>query len=259
MSRIIFGGCGSLGTALVRYATSRPFASLTVFDNDEYAVWRCQQEFPDVKYILGDVRDAEAVGYALHEVNTIINCAAMKQVPVCEDNPEEAVKTNILGAINIVHEARKHGIRKAIHISTDKAVEPTTLYGATKMVAENIFLRRGYSVMRLVNLRHSRGNFLERWAGCNGDIPVTDERMGRYFMEQEEIAKFVWDNIANIGKREILIPKCQEESILDIAKSLYPDRKVVITGIRKGEKLHEKLFAEGEQPVDCGAYWKVVA
>jgi len=211
-----------------------------------------------LRFLIGDVRDKDRLSRAMNGVDIVIHAAALKQVPACEYNPIEAVKTNINGAINIIDTAIDNNVEKVIALSTDKAVHPVNLYGSTKMVAEKLFVQgnayRGaerdtkFSCVRYGNVVGSRGSviplFLEQ--KNTGRITITDERMTRFWLTLEEGVNFVRQCIPLMTGGEIFIPKIPSMKVLDLARAIAPDAKVEVIGIRPGEKIHETLITEDE-------------
>lgn len=210
-----------------------------------------------MRYFIGDVRDRERLYRALSGVDIVVHAAALKQVPACEYNPIEAVKTNINGAINVIDAAIDNGVKKVIAVGTDKAVNPINLYGATKLCAEKLFVQGNsysrekgprFSCTRYGNVVGSRGSvvpvFLEQRK--NGKVSVTDPRMTRFWITLEQGVKFVIRCIELMHGGEIFVPKIPSMNILDLAKAIAPGCGVEYIGIRPGEKLHEVLVSEDE-------------
>jgi len=260
---LITGGTGSFGrkftgVLLERYQPKK----LIIFSRDELKQHEMRQQFPDTKgspmrYFIGDVRDRERLNRAFHEVDIVVHAAALKQVPACEYNPFEAVQTNIIGAKNVIEAAIDQKVEKVMAISTDKAVNPINLYGATKLCAEKLFVqgnsysgRMGprFSCTRYGNVVGSRGSvvpiFMEQRK--NGEIKVTDPRMTRFWITIEEGVEFVIKCIELMQGGEIFVPKIPSMNIMDLAKIVAPDCKIEYIGIRPGEKLHEVLVSEDE-------------
>jgi UDP-N-acetylglucosamine 4,6-dehydratase (inverting) len=218
-----------------------------------------ERKFKDdrLRFFLGDVRDKNRLNRAMNGVNIVVHAAALKHVPLCEYNPVEAIKTNIEGAINIIDSAINNSVEKVIAISTDKAVYPVNLYGATKMVAEKLFVQansyRGhnpvkFSCTRYGNVIGSSGSmvqlFLEQKE--NGEVTITDERMTRFWITLEGGVNFVISCIAKMSGGEIFVPKIPSTKIIDFAQAIAPGVKKKIIGIRPGEKIDEVLLTEEE-------------
>jgi UDP-N-acetylglucosamine 4,6-dehydratase len=212
---------------------------------------------PSLRYFIGDVRDIDRLRRAMDGVDVVIHAAALKQVPSCEYNPFEAVKTNILGAQNVIDAAIDSRVAKVLALSTDKAVNPVNLYGATKLCAEKIFIQGNaysrpqktrFSCVRYGNVIGSRGSvipvFLEQKK--SGKITITDERMTRFWITLEQSVEFVISTLSHMQGGEIFVPKIPSMRIMDLARAIAPECEVEIIGIRPGEKLHEALITEEE-------------
>jgi len=225
---LLIGGTGTLGKEIARLTKCR------VYSRNEYWQWLCKQELPDNEYVIGDVRDYDALSRAAEGCERIINCAALKHIDHCNQNPSEAIKTNIIGAENIL---RLH--LPATLVSTDKAVSPEGLYGATKLVAEHLFLLHHQSVVRLPNLYGSSGSVIELWQRqhkLGQPLTITNKGCCRYFIDPVEAARFVLQ-----AKEGLNIPPCQEYNIWDLCEKLYPNDEKRIIGLRPNEKLREEL------------------
>ena len=260
-SVLVTGGTGSFGRMFVERILQKQPRRVVVFSRDELKQHEMRQTFPDdrtpLRYFIGDVRDADRLRRAFHEVDVVIHAAALKQVPACEYNPIEAVNTNILGARNIIEAAIDQGVKHVIGMSTDKAVSPVNMYGATKLVAEKLFVqgnsyvgagRTRFSCVRYGNVVGSRGSvvplFLEQKA--TGTITLTDERMTRFWITVEQGVDFVIKCVEQMEGGEVFVPKIPSMRIVDLAKAVAPGCAVKVTGIRPGEKLHELLISEDE-------------
>jgi len=260
---LVTGGTGSFGQKFTEIVLRRwrP-KKLIIFSRDELKQHEMRKRFPDtgdspMRYFLGDVRDPERLQRAFHGVEIVIHAAALKQVPACEYNPFEAVLTNILGAKYVIDAAIDQGVQQVLAISTDKAVNPINLYGATKLCAEKLFVhgnfyvgegRTRFSCARYGNVIGSRGSvipaFLEQRQ--RGRITVTDQRMTRFWLRLEQGVEFVLTCLAMMRGGEVFVPKIPSMRIVDVAKALDPTCEIAYTGIRPGEKLHEVLIAEDE-------------
>lgn len=258
---LVTGGTGSFGKALARHVLGRYRPrKLIIFSRDELKQYEMAAEFPEdrwraIRYFLGDVRDKDRLRRAFAGVDIVIHAAALKQVPACEYNPLEAVKTNIMGAANLIDAAIDCGVSKVVAISTDKAVNPVNLYGATKLCSDKLFVAANrysgsnatrFSVVRYGNVVGSRGSvallFLRRRAG--GVLPVTDPRMTRFWITIEQGVAFVLESLERMTGGEIFIPQIPSMTIADLAKAIGPDCRLEIVGVRPGEKLHEVLLPE---------------
>ena len=262
-SVLITGGTGSFGRKFVEVALRkcRP-RRLIVFSRDELKQHEMRRHFPDagespMRYFIGDVRDRERLQRAFREVDVVVHAAALKQVPACEYNPFEAVQTNILGARNVIDAAIDCGVKKVMAISSDKAVNPVNLYGATKLCAEKLFVQgnsyAGGAGARLACCRYgnvvaSRGSvvpvFLEQRK--TGAITLTDRRMTRFWLTLEQGVNFVLRCIERMQGGEIFVPKVPSMKVAAIARLLAPGCRVQYVGIRPGEKLHEVLISKDE-------------
>jgi len=238
-SYLITGGTGSLGKAIAPLIKGE----VRIFSRNEYWQWLMRREFLGFKYYIGDVRDKDRVREVMDGVNHVIHCAALKHVPVCEENITEAIKTNIDGSRNVVECAKEIGITKVLNVSTDKAVEPINTYGATKFIAEQLFLDAGFSSVRLVNLEESHGNVVELFKkqASSGTLTITHPDATRYWMTLEDAARFTVECLDKMKGGEVFIPEVSEVKITDIAERIAPNANWEIIGLRKGEKVREKL------------------
>lgn len=261
---LITGGTGTFGKAFIGYAFRNfKLKKLIIFSRDEYKQYEMAKHYPPdkypIRYFLGDVRDYQRLLRAFEGVDFVIHAAALKQVPAAEYNPFEAVKTNIIGAENVINAAIENGVKKVIAISTDKAVNPVNLYGATKLVMEKIFVAGNsyvgakdtvFSVVRYGNVVGSRGSvipfFMEIRDSGNRVYPVTDPRMTRFWITIEQGIELVLFALKEAVGGEIFVPKIPSMKIVDLVKAIDPVGKIQVTGIRPGEKLHEVLISEDE-------------
>jgi UDP-N-acetylglucosamine 4,6-dehydratase len=225
---------------------------------------------PRLRYFIGDIRDRERLVRAMHGVDIVVHAAALKQVPACEYNPMEAIKTNIMGTANVVEAALDAGVKKVMSISTDKAVSPANLYGATKLAAEKLTVQSNayaagsatrYSCVRYGNVVGSRGSvvplFLNQRNG--GKITITDDRMTRFWLSLDQGVHFVITCIEQMEGGEVFIPKIPSTKVVDLARAIAPHAEINIIGIRPGEKLHEVLISEDEarHTIDVGRMFVV--
>jgi len=268
---LITGGTGSFGkmfTSLLLKEWNPD--SVRIYSRGELLQWEMQQKIQDerLRFFIGDVRDKDRLYRAMNDVDIVVHAAALKQVPAAEYNPIEAVKTNIDGASNVINASIDNGVEKVMALSTDKAVHPVNLYGATKMVAEKLFVQGNtyaggrntrFACTRYGNVVGSRGSiiplFLEQRK--QGRVTVTDERMTRFWLTLEQGSRFVAHCIETMRGGEVFVPKIPSMRITDLAKVMAPDCKVEIIGIRPGEKLHEVLLTEDEarHSKDMGDYF----
>lgn len=260
---ILIGGTGSFGNKLIETILDRyEPAKLIIFSRGELKQYEMAQRFSPtdhrcIRYFIGDVRDSQRLHRAFNEVDIVINAAALKHVPIAEYNPEEAIKTNVLGAMNIVNAAIDARVKKIINLSTDKATNPINLYGATKLCADKLFIagnnlvgkqNTAFSVVRYGNVLGSSGSVIPffRKMSKTGRLPVTDKRMTRFWISLQEGVNFVLDSLERMIGGEIFIPKLPSTSIIDLAEAIAPECEVDVVGIRPGEKLHEVLVPGDE-------------
>jgi UDP-N-acetylglucosamine 4,6-dehydratase len=257
---LITGGTGSFGKQCVRMILERyAVQKLIVFSRDELKQFEMQQMFPAaenecLRYFIGNVRDKDRLYRAFSGVDIVIHAAAMKQVPAAEYNPFEAVKTNIIGAQNVIDAAIDQHVKKVIALSTDKAANPVNLYGATKLCSDKIFIAGNaytgrkvktiFSVVRYGNVIGSRGSvipfFIER--RHSGVLPITDLRMTRFWITLEQAVNFVFDCLGKMTGGELFVPKLPSMNIANLATAVCPDCRHEEIGIRPGEKLHEVMI-----------------
>lgn len=260
---LITGGTGSFGQKFTEIVLrSCNVKKLIVFSRDEFKQYKMKERFPEekypIRYFLGDVRDQNRLRRAFDGVDYVVHAAALKQVPALEYNPTEAVNTNVVGSENVVNAAIDAGVEKVIAISTDKAVNPINLYGATKLVAEKIFIganayaggRIPFSVVRYGNVIGSRGSIVPYFReltdkGCKR-LPITDERMTRFWITLEEGVDLVLTAIQEGVGGEIFVPRLPSLKITDLAKAINQKAEFDMIGIRPGEKIHETLISEDE-------------
>jgi UDP-N-acetylglucosamine 4,6-dehydratase len=273
---LITGGTGSFGKKAVevilkRYRPKR----LIIFSRDELKQFEMAQQFPDskydcIRYFIGDVRDQPRLYRAFRGVDYVIHAAALKQVPAAEYNPFEAVKTNVLGAQNIIDVAIDQGVKKVIALSTDKAANPINLYGATKLCSDKLFIAGNayvgenkslFSVVRYGNVIGSRGSVIPFFLKCRdeGCLPITDPRMTRFWITLDQGVDFVLGCLERMVGGELFIPKLPSMNVLDLARAIAPDCPTRIVGIRPGEKLHEMMIPrdDARRTVDCNGYYLI--
>jgi len=258
---LVTGGTGSFGKKFVQVmlAEYQP-AKLIIFSRDELKQHEMRTggfDHPSLRYFIGDVRDGDRMRRAMEGVDVVVHAAALKQVPACEYNPMEAIKTNILGSSNVVDAALDTGVAKVLALSTDKAVNPVNLYGATKLAAEKLLVQSNayaagkttrFSCVRYGNVVGSRGSVVPLFIRqrTNGKITLTDERMTRFWISLEEGVRFVIRCIEHMQGGEVFVPKIPSTTIVDLAKAIAPQAELDVIGIRPGEKLHEVLISEDE-------------
>ncbi len=271
---LLTGGTGSFGQAFLRQVTTTwPDAVVRIYSRDELKQWQLHEQFGDrgVRYFVGDVRDRDRLVRAASGADIIVHAAAMKQVPACEYNPFEAIQTNVLGAQNVVDAAIDSGVAKVLALSTDKAVNPVNLYGATKLCAEKIVVqgnayaahsRTCLSCVRYGNVVGSRGSVvpLFRQQSETGRLTITDTRMTRFWISLDQAVELVLYALEHMVGGEVFIPKIPSMRISDLARAIAPDAEVDITGIRPGEKIHEVLLTadDARHSIDAGDVYVVL-
>lgn len=257
---LVTGGTGSFGRRFTEMvlANHRP-KKVIILSRDELKQSEMQARLNDrrLRYFLGDVRDRDRLRYAFHEVDIVVHAAALKQVPMLEYNPFEAVKTNIIGAENVIDAAIQCGVQRVMVLSSDKAVNPINIYGATKLCAEKLFVDGNsyagsrptrFSVVRYGNVVGSRGSVIPlfRKQAASGVLQVTDKRMTRFWLTLSQGVEFVLRCMDSMKGGEIFVPKIPSMRIVELAKALGPACEIKYVGIRPGEKLHEVLLTEDE-------------
>ena len=263
-SILITGGTGSFGRAWVRHILKKykKIRRLVIFSRDELKQFEMEKEFsvkkyPCMRYFIGDVRDSERLTVALRDIDYVIHAAALKQVPTAEYNPIETIKTNIIGAQNLIEASLKNKVQKLIALSTDKASSPINLYGATKLCSDKLFIaannikgkkKISFSIVRYGNVMGSRGSVIPVFLNSKktGTLLITDNRMTRFNLTLSQSVEMVEWALKNSIGGEIFVPKIPSYKILDLAKAICPNCKIKIIGIRSGEKLHEELVSIGE-------------
>lgn len=261
---LITGGTGTFGRKFVKSLLKLGWSRIIVFSRDEFKHYQMQREFPREKYpqlrfFLGDIRDKERLCRAFEGVDVVVHAAALKQVPVLEYNPIEAVKTNVLGAQNVIEAAIDKGVKKVIALSTDKAVNPVNLYGATKLTMEKLFVSANaytgakdthFAVVRYGNVVGSRGSVIPFFKSLiekgERELPITDPKMTRFWITLDDAVELVLFAIERSYGGEIFVPYIPSMRIVDLATAMCPECKQRIIGIRPGEKLHETLISEDE-------------
>jgi len=257
---LVTGGTGSFGKKFTEMALKKyGLKKLIIFSRDELKQFEMAQSFTDprVRFFLGDVRDKERLARAFYGVDIVIHAAALKQVPAAEYNPFEFIKTNVIGAENIVNVAIDCGVEKVVALSTDKACNPVNLYGATKLCSDKLFVsgnsyaggdKTRFSVVRYGNVIGSRGSVIPFFKKMKhtGVLPVTDPKMTRFWITLEQSVDFVLSGLERMSGGELFVPKIPSMNIMDLAKAICPECKTEIVGIRPGEKLHEVMITEDD-------------
>jgi UDP-N-acetylglucosamine 4,6-dehydratase len=263
LSVLVTGGTGSFGKKFIQTVlAAHPPKRLIVFSRDELKQFEMRGRFPDegdspIRYFLGDVRDKDRLYRAFDGVDVVIHAAALKQVPAAEYNPLEAIKTNVLGAANVIDAAIDRNVKRVVALSTDKAANPVNLYGATKLCSDKLFVAANsysgdhvtrFSVVRYGNVVGSRGSVVPFFLGMrnSGRIPITDPRMTRFWLTLERGVEFVLSSLDRMRGGEIFVPKIPSVRIPDLATAIAPECATEVVGIRPGEKLHEVMVPEDD-------------
>lgn len=277
-SLLITGGTGSFGKAFIRTVLEQypDIRRLVIYSRDELKQFEMSQEFstakyPALRYFIGDVRDENRLRRAMQRIDIVVHAAALKQVPAAEYNPFECIKTNILGAQNVIEAALDNGVKRVVALSTDKAAAPINLYGATKLCSDKLFVAanniRGardlrLSVVRYGNVMGSRGSvipFFQSRAG-EGVLPITHPDMTRFNISLQEGVEMVLWAMQNAWGGEVLVPKIPSYRITDVAEAIAPTCRQEIIGIRPGEKIHEEMItpSDSTHTVDLGDYYAIL-
>ncbi|MCU1461480.1 MAG: polysaccharide biosynthesis protein CapD [Acidimicrobiales bacterium] len=271
---LLTGGTGSFGTAFIdRVSTAWPASTIRIYSRDELKQSQLAARFGDrqLRFFIGDVRDRSRMARAAQGADIVIHAAAMKQVPACEYNPFEAVRTNVLGGQHVVDAAIDAGVERVVALSTDKAVNPVNLYGATKLCAEKIFVqgnayaaqsRTRLACVRYGNVVGSRGSVVPvfREQAAAGRLMITDERMTRFWITLPQAVDLVLYALEHMTGGEVFIPKIPSMRVVDLAEAMGPGLPREITGIRPGEKVHEVLITadESRHAIDAGQVFVVL-
>lgn len=273
---LITGGTGSFGKKateiiLKKYSPRR----LIIFSRDELKQFEMSQifsmsQYPCIRYFIGDVRDKERLNRAFQGVDYVIHAAAMKQVPAAEYNPFEAVKTNIIGAQNVINVAIDQGVNKVMALSTDKAANPINLYGATKLCSDKLFIAGNtygsrkdtiFSVVRYGNVVGSRGSVIPYFMKFkdNGYLPITDPNMTRFWITLKQAVEFVLRCLEDMCGGELFVPKIPSMNIMDLAKAIAPECETRIVGVRPGEKIHELMISrdDARQALELDSFYVI--
>ncbi len=277
-SILVTGGTGSFGRAFVRrvFTLYPGLKRLVVYSRDELKQFEMSQvlgdsEFPAIRYFIGDVRDGDRLRRAMEGIDIVVHAAALKQVPAAEYNPFECIKTNVLGAQNVIEACLDTHVKRVVALSTDKAAAPVNLYGATKLCSDKLFIAanniRGsrdirFSVVRYGNVMGSRGSvipyFLDRRK--TGILPITDQSMTRFNISLEEGVDMVLWAIEHARGGETLVPKIPSYRIVDVAAAIGPECKYPVVGVRPGEKIHEEMITSSDSfnTLDLGKYYAIL-
>lgn len=277
---LITGGTGSFGKAFSGELIEKyNFGKIIIFSRDEFKQDMMKKDFTEkygaeamkkFRFFIGDIRDKDRLKRAFNKVDIVIHAAAMKQVPACEYNPTEAIRTNINGAMNIIDAALDCGVEKVVALSTDKAVNPINLYGGTKLVSDKLFVSANaysgshgtkFSLVRYGNVSGSRGSVIPFFKNLidqgHKELPVTDDRMTRFWMTLDKAVKLVLMAVENMTGGETFVFKNPSYKVTDICKAMLPDAEMKIVGIREGEKIHEVMITKDDSRTtyDYGTYY----
>jgi len=273
-SVLVTGGTGSFGRSFVRRLLADQDPSrVVILSRDELKQYDFASELgqdPRVRFFLGDVRDPERLWRAFDGIEIVVHAAALKQIPAAEYNPFEAIKTNILGAQNVIDAALDRKVERVLALSTDKACSPINLYGATKLVSDKLFVAANayvgskptrFAVVRYGNVLGSRGSIvpLFKRLASSGTLPITDERMTRFWITLDQGVAFVLGALERMHGGEIFVPKIPSMKIVDLALAVAPDASLDVVGIRPGEKLHEQMISadDARRTVDAGDFYVI--
>ena len=275
---LITGGTGSFGKAFLKEVLKRypKINRIVIYSRDELKQWEMQQvypksKYPQIRFFIGDIRDRDRLSLALEQIDTVVHAAALKQVPAAEYNPIEFIKTNIIGAENLIRASLSGEVKRIVALSTDKAAAPINLYGASKLCSDKLFIAANnikgsrdlkISVVRYGNVLGSRGSvvpfFLEQ--ARNGVIPITDEKMTRFNITLEEGVNMVLDCLNKALGGELFVPKIPSYRILDVAEAIAPNCELKKIGIRPGEKIHEEMItsSDSQNTFDIGSNYVIM-
>lgn len=275
-SVLITGGTGSFGQAFVGTVLKRypDIGRLVIYSRDELKQYEMAQRFPvndAVRYFIGDIRDEARLRRALERIDIVIHAAALKQVPTAEYNPFEAIKTNVIGAQNLIEACMDTGVSRVVALSTDKAAAPVNLYGATKLCSDKLFIAANnvaglrdlrFSVVRYGNVMGSRGSVMPLFVKRRhtGRLQITDPAMTRFNITLQEGVEMVLWAVDNARGGEIFVPKIPSYRISEVAEAIAPDCEIEVVGIRPGEKLHEEMITASDSPntIDIGPYYAIL-
>ncbi len=278
-SLLVTGGTGSFGKAFLNYIIKKKIKlkRLVIFSRDEFKQDELRKKYDTknykfIRYFIGDIRDKDRLSFALEDIDFVIHAAAMKQVPTSEYNPFECIKTNVIGAQNLIETSLQKKVKKIIALSTDKAAAPINLYGASKLCSDKLFVAANnftgknniiFSIVRYGNVMGSRGSVIPLFfkQKKNNEITITDKRMTRFNILLEDSIQMVLWSLQNSVGGEILVPKIPSVRIMDLAKSIAPNSRIKIIGTRPGEKIHEELITKSDSSntYDIGKYYSIVS
>ncbi len=271
---LITGGTGSFGKNFVSYALKHNPKRLVIYSRDEMKQWEMQNNYQKEKrlhFIIGDIRDKERLVKSLDGIDYVVHAAATKIVPTAEYNPFETIKTNVIGAMNLIDASIEAKIKKVVALSTDKASDPINLYGASKLAADKLFVaandqifknRTKFAIVRYGNVIGSRGSVVPFFLSIpdKKDIPITDKRMTRFMITLEEAVSLVFHSFDDMEGGEIYVKKIPSMKVLDIAKATNPNSKIKLIGLRPGEKIHEQMIGidDAEYTFEYKDYFKIL-
>jgi UDP-N-acetylglucosamine 4,6-dehydratase (inverting) len=272
---LITGGTGSFGKSFVQMTlTEHDPKKIIIYSRDEMKQWEMAMKFgdnPRVAFVIGDVRDKERLSRVMVGVDHIVHAAATKIVPTAEYNPSECIKTNIIGAMNVIEAAHDQNVKSVVALSTDKACNPINLYGATKLASDKLFVASNqtsdtattqFAVVRYGNVMGSRGSVIPFFLSCaeENSLPITDKKMTRFMISLEEGIRLVWHAFADMKGGEIYVKKIPSMNIMDIAEAIAPNAEKRIIGIRPGEKLHEQMVGieDASHTYEYEGYYKIL-
>ncbi|OUU22478.1 MAG: UDP-N-acetylglucosamine 4,6-dehydratase (inverting) [Candidatus Endolissoclinum sp. TMED37] len=274
-SILITGGTGSFGRAFLPMTLKRFNPKrIIIFSRDEMKQWEMSQSYvgdPRVRFFIGDIRDKERLMRALDGIDFVVHAAATKIVPTAEYNPFECIKTNVMGAMNLIDACIDKGVKRAVALSTDKACMPLNLYGATKLISDKVFISGNsysgrhdtrFGTVRYGNVMGSRGSIIPLFMNCKDkpSLPITDERMTRFMISLNQGVELVWHALEDMVGGEIYVKKIKSMKVTDIAKTINPNAKFEILGIRPGEKLHEQMISidDALHTFEYSTYYKIL-
>ena len=275
-SVLVTGGTGSFGHSFVSLTLKKfNLRKLVIFSRDEMKQWEMEKLYkndPRVRFFIGDIRDKDRLHRALQDIDYVVHAAATKIVPSAEYNPFECIKTNVIGAMNLIDASIDQKVKKVVALSTDKASSPINLYGATKLASDKLFIagnssyagghKTSFSVVRYGNVLGSRGSILPLFMSFkdSGLLPITDHRMTRFMISLEQGVKLVWTAFKDMLGGEIYVKKIPSMKVTDIAKVIAPKAKHEIIGIRPGEKLHEQMISndDSHSTYEYSNYYKIL-
>jgi len=268
---LVTGGTGSFGQKFVQMTLENHNPKqIIIYSRDEMKQWEMALKFkhnPKLKFVIGDIRDYQNLFKVMHDIDFVVHAAATKIVPTAETNPAECIKTNIIGAMNLIDACINSRVKKVVSLSTDKASNPINLYGASKLASDKLFIAANthetlFSVVRYGNVIGSRGSVIPLFLSLKGEdsLPITDIRMTRFMITLEESIGLVWEVLAGMQGGEIYTKKIPSMLVTDIAKAINPEANFKIVGIRPGEKIHEQMISLDDAPYtyEYKDYYKII-